>query len=322
MPAMSADSALAVAPNAFGGIDRRATSSSTAPFTFAAQPLDADHPLSKVERIVREILNVSTYGHGLSLDQPRSGAPDPGRMARAVLLQILYAIGHDQRLLEQLRYDLRFRWFCELRPGEPVWTIDVHMRARLALLQSSRGWRLIGDLLRRVRPVALTWPDHFGFDETLVDHWRSESPSSLRPVSDTRQRDRLRAAGFPDPEHAVDGRLAQALELILMRLCEPGLNGDTVAAETGMSRRALYYLFEAHGLTPSVAIRNLRLHHCRQLLEDPRHRHRKLSALALDCGFGNIHSFSRTFKQRYGVGPRACRAGPRLAGAADIRTSG
>lgn len=309
MPTVSAGCARAAVSDPAGRAGRFGSSAATSPGG-AAQGLllSADHPLSMVDRIVRDVMDESRPRPVCGTGAVATEWPGTEPLARALLLQVLYALERDERLLEQLRYDLRFRWFIRLHSGEAVWTGGVHVRARQALLQSVSGRHLLGDLLRNVRPIALTWPEHFSFNEALIEHWQAEDGDRATASSvDAHQRDLLRAAGFPSDDCAVDGRLIRAMELILTRLCEPGLNGDTVAAEVGMSRRALYYLFEAHGLTPSMVIRNIRLNHCKRLLEDPRHGNRKISAIALDYGFGNVYTFSRTFKQRYGVGPRECR---------------
>lgn len=286
---------------------RRGTLVAMPPDTKQGLFLDANHPLALVDRIVRDILSESGGAPICSLWVAPACPLGPERLARAVLLQVLYALKCDEFLLEQLRYDLRFRWFVRLRPGEPVWTTCTYASARQVMLRSFPGRQLLCELLRNVRPIALSWPGYFSFDEDLVDGLQAEHRESPLDSINAHQRDLLRSAGFPECDTALDGRLTRAMELILMRLCEPGLSGDTVAAEMGMSRRALYYLFGAHGLTPSMVIRNIRLHHCKRLLEDPRHSNRKISAIALDYGFSSACTFSRTFKQRYGVGPIECR---------------
>lgn len=266
--------------------------------------LDADHPLRLADRVVRELLRERQ-------DMPaKAGPPDRHRLIRSLLLQVLYAIDCDARLLEQLRYDLRFRWFAGLGIGEPVWLQAAHVSARDALLQRGPERQLLDDLLRGLRPIAMIWPECFGFDESLVECWQQNAvkpASAVEPAQLRQQALLLQAAGIADGAAQVDSRLLRVLEWILTRICEPDLNCDVLAAGVGMSRRALYYLFDGYALTPTVAIRNIRLEHCKRLLEDARHSRRKITAIALDHGFSNIYSFSRSFKQRYGIGPRDCR---------------
>lgn len=273
--------------------------------------LGREHPLHLVDRVVRDCLGEPAAQQWLAAFEAIDDcAPAAEPLLRGLLLQPLYAIDGDQRLLEQLHYDLRFRWFTGLSLGAPVWSCAEHAAFRDRLLAAVEGRQLLDELLRSLRPIARTWPEQFRFDETIRDRWQQLRPAPHHPDLQTEQRHRqlLRAAGVPDGDGPPDGRLLRVLERILTRIGAPGLNGDRLAADVGMSRRALFYLFDAHGLTPAAVIRNLRLEHCRQLLHDAHHSQRKIATIALDHGFGNASSFSRSFKQRYGIGPRECRA--------------
>lgn len=102
-------------------------------------------------------------------------------------------------------------------------------------------------------------------------------------------------------------RLDKALALILQRIGEPDLRPDVIASAVHMSRRALYQLFEEHGLRPKQAIREQRLECCRQTLRDPSQQHRKITDIALDFGFLHASTLSRQFASRYGVSPQQLR---------------
>lgn len=259
--------------------------------------LDASHPLTGIDQRVRQVL----YEHADVQVSSAPGLPGTAPLVRAMMLQVLHAQDADERLLEQLRYDLRFRWFTGLSANDPVWSIGAHSRARGAFLASSAGRQLLDALMRSIRPLAQAWPGHFRFDDSLPRRWLAGAGA------DARRAELLDAAGFRASARAADPRLILALERVAVRIGDFGLNGDALATDLGMSRRTLYYLFEAQGLTPSMAIRNLRLSRCRRLLEDPRQRARKIAAIALDHGFRNLCTFSRCFKQHYGMAPQDCR---------------
>lgn len=265
--------------------------------TGAPPLLDDGHPLMGIDQRVRDVL----YEHADAQVSPAPGLPGTVRLVRALMLQVLHAQDADERLLEQLRYDLRFRWFAGLGADDPVWTSCAHSRARGAFLTSPSGRRLLDRLLRSIRPVAQAWPGHFQFDDSLLDRWLAGTGA------DARRAELLEAAGVGADHRGVDGRLVRALEHIVARTSDFHLNGDVLALDLGMSRRTLFYLFEAQGLTPAAAIRNLRLSLCRRLLQDPRQRWRKIAAIALDHGFRSVCTFSRSFKQHYGVAPQDCR---------------
>lgn len=271
-----------------------------------------DHPLHLVDRVVRDSLREPAARRLLDRLEAgvSDGAPSPERMLRGLLLQLLYAIDCEQRLLEQLRYDLRFRWFTGLALGAAIGSRADHAAFRDRLLACPDGRQLLDELLRSLRPIARTWPEQFCFDERIGERWQQPPPQPAGVADElpgARHRQLLRSAGLSETGGSIDGRLLRVLETILTRICTPGLNADRLATDVGMSRRALFYLFDTHGLTPAAAIRNMRLDHCRRLLGDARHSQRKIAAIALDHGFGNVSSFSRCFKQRYGHGPRQCR---------------
>ena len=99
---------------------------------------------------------------------------------------------------------------------------------------------------------------------------------------------------------------ARALRYIEAHLAEPTLSPRQIAAALGMSLRYLHLLFEDG---PSVGATMLasRLDRCRDALVDPAFRHRSVSEIAYQWGFNDAAHFSRTFKTRFGVSPRAVR---------------
>ena len=100
----------------------------------------ADHPL----RPIREM--VDTALRALSPEfarlYPKTGRPSipPEKLLRALLLQVLYSIRSERQLIEQLDYNLLFRWFVGLSMDDPVWDPTVFTKNRERLLQAtSRG---------------------------------------------------------------------------------------------------------------------------------------------------------------------------------------
>jgi AraC-like DNA-binding protein/transposase len=278
--------------------------------------LEAAHPLHLIDRVVRSVLQ-GTASKALHGSEPTvARQPHRERMIRSLLLQILYSIPCDWHLLEQMRYDTRFRWFVGLDSSDHVWPQEVHARARDAILRSGTERQVFGELLRGLRPITRIVPHSFSVDESLVDRWHANLHTAAQPAepSSLSLHTLLKAAGLSGNRREIDSRLIRALEWILTRVCTPDLNSSSLAAGVGMSRRSLYYLFDAYQLTPTMAIRNIRLEHCKRLLEDVSHGQRTITAIALDYGFSSLCSFSRSFKQRYGFVPRDCRtAGFRLA---------
>lgn len=113
------------------------------------------------------------------------------------------------------------------------------------------------------------------------------------------------------PAHNTDSRLerrlADARRYVLDHLGDACLTPDRLAAALHMSRRALYTLFNALGVTPGSFILETRLECCRTALADPARRHQTITEIALDSGFCDSAHFSRLFKSRFGLPPREWR---------------
>lgn len=261
------------------------------------------HPLHVIDQIVRHSLDTAD-ACAASTD---SECPPPNeRILRALLLQALYSFRCDHQLAEQLQYNLLYRWFVGLRKPQDVWDADAYAQLRPRTLASLQEGAALRRVLGRVRSVALQWSRHFRIDEALFDAWlgieRHRTATDL-PLS-LRQRQDIEAAACQPPERSP---LDRALEVIIKRIGDHALNSDSLAAALRMSRRSLYYLFERQNLTPTEAIRNIRLECCREALGDPRQRNRKVIDIALNFGFSSAAAFSRQFKQHYGFQPLAFR---------------
>tara|TARA_R110000787_G_scaffold13918_51_gene43407 strand:+ start:1734 stop:2732 length:999 start_codon:yes stop_codon:yes gene_type:complete len=98
-------------------------------------------------------------------------------------------------------------------------------------------------------------------------------------------------------------KLERAQRHIEQNIGNPGLDANDLASALCMSRRSLYLMFKQYQITPGKMIHDIRLEQIRQVLEQEEHRHRKITDIALDAGFGDYATFSRLFKKRFGVTP-------------------
>ena len=97
------------------------------------EPLPADHPLRQVRGLVRAVLkDLSGSFSRLYSHEGRPSIP-PEQLLSALLLQVFYGIRSERQLMEQLDYNLLYRWFVGLSPDDPVWdpTTFTKNRARL-----------------------------------------------------------------------------------------------------------------------------------------------------------------------------------------------
>ena len=120
-----------------------------------------------------------------------------------------------------------------------------------------------------------------------------------------------------DAAEAANGRGARAARLgaikqdIAAGLDEADLSVTTMAARHRIQPRWIQRLFETEGTTFTEYVLAQRLARAHRLLTDPRHARQKVSAIALDSGFGDLSYFNRAFRRRYGMTPSDLRAAAR-----------
>ena len=132
----------------------------------------ADHPLRPIRKTVDEILRgMAKEFDGMYAKTGRPSVP-PERLLRAVLLQVFYTVRSERMLMEQLEYNLLFRWFIGLEMDEPVWNHAVFSKNRERLLNQE----IAQEFFRRVLAQAKDQlsDEHFTVDGTLIEAWASQ----------------------------------------------------------------------------------------------------------------------------------------------------
>jgi transposase len=137
------------------------------------QRVPADHPLRRIHPIVA----VALKGLSASFDEMYSvaGRPSiaPEKLLKALLLQVLFTIRSERLLMEQLSYNLLFRWFVGLNMDEPVWVPTVYSKNRDRLLESNIAGKFFAQVLDQARAAELLSDEHFSVDGTLIEAWAS-----------------------------------------------------------------------------------------------------------------------------------------------------
>ena len=98
----------------------------------------------------------------------------PEKLLRALLLQVLYTVRSERLLMEQLEYNLLFRWFVGLNMDEPVWVPTVFSKNRDRLLDGDIAEKFFHGVLKQAREADLLSDEHFSVDGTLMEAWASQ----------------------------------------------------------------------------------------------------------------------------------------------------
>jgi transposase len=131
------------------------------------------HPLRLIRDIVNDVLAAldGEFGKLYAAEGRPSIAPE--RLLRALLLQAFYTIRSERQLMEQLDYNLLYRWFVGLGVDDPVWVPTVFTKNRDRLLEAEVARKFLAELLAHKKVRALLSDEHFSVDGTQVAAWAS-----------------------------------------------------------------------------------------------------------------------------------------------------
>jgi transposase len=134
----------------------------------------SDHPLRLIRAVVDEALEA--LSSGFERLYARLGRPSipPEKLLRALLLQAFYSVRSERQLMEQLDYNLLFRWFVGLSMDAPVWDASTFSKNRDRLLAGDVAHALLAAVVAQPRVKALMSDEHFSVDGTLIQAWASQ----------------------------------------------------------------------------------------------------------------------------------------------------
>lgn len=157
----------------------------------------ARHPLRKIRQVVNDAL-VSLDGDFAAI-YADFGRPSiaPERLIRASLVQILFSIRSERQLMEQMQYNLMFRWFVGLGIDDPVWVPTVFTKNRDRLLTTEMSRKFMAAILAHSEVKPLLSDEHFSVDGTLIKAWASMK--SFQPKADTAPPDQMGGPDDPPP---------------------------------------------------------------------------------------------------------------------------
>jgi transposase len=139
-----------------------------------------DHPLRAIREMVDEVL--TQLSRRFDTMYARVGRPSiaPEKLLRAQLLQMLYSIRSERLLMEEMDYNLLFRWFVGLNADDEVWDATVFTKNRDRLLEAEVAKEFLACVVAQAQAKGLTSDEHFSVDGTLLEAWASAKSYQLK----------------------------------------------------------------------------------------------------------------------------------------------
>jgi transposase len=146
------------------------------------QRIPQDHPLRPLRAMADEALH--ELQSRFSKLYAKTGRPSiaPEKLLRALLLQVLYSVRSERMLMEQLDYNLLFRWFVGLNLDDAIWDATVFTKNRQRLLDGDIADAFFAAVLKQARQRDMLSDEHFTVDGTLLEAWAGQK--SFRRVDD------------------------------------------------------------------------------------------------------------------------------------------
>src|ERR1700693_2639906 len=138
-----------------------------------------DHPLRAIRLLVNAALD--RLSHEFAAIYSETGRPSiaPEKLLRALLLQALFSVRSERQLMQQITYNMLFRWFVGLAMDVPVWDVTVFTKNRDRLLEGDVARAFLAVILVDPQVKPLLSSEHFSVDGTLIEAW--ESIKGFRP---------------------------------------------------------------------------------------------------------------------------------------------
>jgi transposase len=211
-----------------------------------AQRIPADHPARQIRVLVDRAL--ARMDGELEKLYAVTGRPSiaPERLLRATLLMILYSIRSERQLMEQMNYNLLFRWFVGLEMDDAVWDVTVFTKNRERLISGEISQKLLESVLVEARANNLLSEEHFTVDGTLIQAWaaaRSFKEKSDPPKpgagsghkGEVLLRDKVESTTDPDARLYKKATADKAVPSYQGHALTENRNGLVVAAEATLS---------------------------------------------------------------------------------------
>lgn len=210
------------------------------------QRVPKDHPARAIRGMIDRALE--RMDAQLSKLYAAKGRPSiaPERLLRAQLLMVLYSIRSERQLMEQLNYNLLFRWFVGLEMDDPVWDVTVFTKNRERLIGGEASQQLLVAVVEQAREHALLSEEHFTVDGTLIQAWaaarsfkeKKDPPAPGAGTGDGGRvllRDKVESTTDPDARLYRKASADRSLPSYLGHALMENRNGLVIAAEASLA---------------------------------------------------------------------------------------
>jgi transposase len=145
----------------------------------------AEHPLRPIRAMTDAALRALSpvFNHMYAVFGRPSIAPE--KLLRALLIQVLYTVRSERMLMEQLQYNLLFRWFVGMNMDEAVWVPTVFSKNRDRLMEGDIAERFFALILGQAGSAGLLSNEHFSVDGTLIEAWASQKSFQRKDKPET-----------------------------------------------------------------------------------------------------------------------------------------
>lgn len=141
-----------------------------------------NHPLRPIRALTNDALAALSADFERLYSKVGRPSIPPEKLVRALLLQAFYSIRSERQLMEQLNYNLLFRWFVGLGMDAPVWDVTVFTKNRNRLLEGEVAAKFLAAVVAQASQRNLLSEEHFSVDGTMIEGWASMK--SFRPKDD------------------------------------------------------------------------------------------------------------------------------------------
>ena len=142
-------------------------------YVSAEQRIDVEHPLRRIRAMTDTALRALSAEFDALYAAGGRPSIAPEKLLRALLLQVLYSRRSERLLMEELNYNLLFRWFVGLEMDDAVWDVTVFTKNRERLIAGSVAQKFFAAVVEQARGAGLLSDEHFTVDGTLIEAWAS-----------------------------------------------------------------------------------------------------------------------------------------------------